>query len=44
MANFNNYKASKTAKTAKNPVRSNANRSDLIARIMTIETRIGEMA
>lgn len=41
MANFNSYKASKTAKTAP---KTRANRADLVARIMTIETRIGEMA
>ena len=44
MANFNSYKASKTGKTSKKAPRTNANRSDLVARIMTIETRIGEMA
>lgn len=44
MANFNSYKASKTAKTTKTAPRTNVNRADLVARIMTIETRIGEMA
>jgi len=44
MANFNSYKASKTAKTTKKAPRTNVNRADLVSRIMTIETRIGEMA
>ena len=43
MANFNSYKASKT-KTTKTAPRTNVNRADLVSRIMTIETRIGEMA
>ena len=44
MANFNSYKTSKTSKTTKTAPKTSANRADLVARIMTIETRIGEMA
>ena len=44
MANFNSYKTSKTSNTTKKAPRTNVNKADLVARIMTIETRIGEMA
>jgi len=44
MANFNAYKASKTSKTTKKAIGTNGNRADLVAKIMNIETRIGEMA
>jgi len=43
MQNFNSYKNGKAA-TKIQPPRAQVNREDLFARIMAIETRIGEMA